>query len=265
MSVSIDGQDGAAQRHKLAEKIQSDHRRHAQKVQIITISIVIAGVLATVGAMLWFRSLPSTDSAQVIAPQSATGDFGFVVTRDGAPVDEDVELAGLTRIDVYEDYLCSTCRVFHERTGAFLAEEVQSGTTALVYHPLAFLKNEAGDDYSVRAANAAACVADVAGPNAYVVMHNLLLTNQPAYDQPGLTDERLTALAAEAGAADVADCVAERTFAPWVEAATQAALRADVHETPTVRVDGTNVVKSDDGVVTIPGEAEIRFAMEALK
>ncbi|MGF3054598.1 DsbA family protein [Microbacterium sp. YY-03] len=259
--MGVDGNHRAEQRRELADKIRSDHQRSTRKLQILTTSIVILGMVAAAGSVLWLRATTASDEAEVTAPQHATDDYGFMFTLDGegeAPTEA-------TRVDVYEDFLCSTCKVFQDRTGAFLTDQAQSGTIALVYHPLAFLKNEAGDDYSLRAANAAACVADVAGPSAYAAMHGLLLVNQPAYDQPGLTDEQLASFATEVGATDVADCIAERTFGPWVEAATQAALRADVHETPTVRVDGMGVVKSDDGVVTIPGEAEIRFAIEALR
>lgn len=255
-----DESNAASQRRELAEQIRGDHRRSSRKLQILTTAIVIVAVIAAAGAVLMFRALSQAPDEAVAAPNNATDDFAFVLTPPDATATTET-----TRVDVYEDFLCSTCRIFHERTGAYLAGQVQSGTITLVYRPLAFLNNEAGDDYSVRAANAAACVADEAGVGGYAAMHALLMTNQPAYDQPGLTDETLTALAGEAGATGAAECIADGTFVPWVEAATQSAIRMDVHETPTVRVDGLGVVKSDDGVVTIPGEAEIQFAIEALR
>ncbi len=42
-----------------------------------------------------------------------------------------------------------------------------------------------------------------------------------------------------------------------------AGLKADVTSTPTVRVGGLNVVRSDNGLESMPGPDEIQFAIEA--
>lgn len=218
--------------------------------------VVVLALTAAVG-LLWAQS---RDGADAVAPQHASENYGFVLTPELAGGEGDGGDAA--ELVLYEDFLCPSCTVLHEDSGAYLAEQVATAAITVEYRPMAFLSNSAGDEYSQRAANAAVCVADDAGVAAYVTMHDLLLEHQPASDGPGLSDAEIADYAAEAGAGDIDDCLAERTFGPWLDDALEASQAAGVSETPTLRVDGMTVVRSRDGEESMPGVEELRAVIE---
>lgn len=257
--------DGAQHRQELADKIRSSHLRSSRKLRVTTVLLVSLGVVGCFSALMWFQLRPTFEASIVKIPANATDDYGFLLTKallSGEELDANAT-SDVVQVKVYEDYLCDSCKIFHDETGGFLVEQVTNGSISLSYHPFAFLLNQSTDEYSQRATNAAVCVADESGVPAYAAMHDLLLKNQPAVGGPGLTDEELVDLAAEVGVEDVASCITEQRFTPWVEEATQAALNADVSGTPTVRVNGLSIVKTDNGRNTMPGAAEIQYAIEA--
>lgn len=257
--------EGVQQRQELADQIRNRHRRSSRKLRVVTLVSVSIGVVACVIALFWVQLRPTVAATIVKTPSHATEDYGFLVTQsvlagENASADPD---PALPVVQLFDDFLCESCRVFHEETGGFLTEEVASGKITLSLHPFSFLHTQSTDEYSQRATNAAVCAANEAGVGAYVAMHELLLQNQPAQRGAGLSDERLIELAVEAGAANATECIEDRTFTPWVEEATRAALDADVTETPTVRIGGLNIVRSDNGRFSMPGEAELKYAIEA--
>ena len=252
--------DGNAQRQALADKIRHDHQRKARRRRSVATVLIVLVVLVALALLGWRQLRAGGEETDIAVPEHANDDYGFTLTPElagseaaGTPVD----------VQIYEDFLCPSCKAFHEESGPFLAEQVANGTVSITYHPFTFLLEASTDEYAQRAANAAVCVADDAGVAAYATMHDLLLQNQPAEGGPGLTDDQLIAFATQAGAGDVTDCVADRTFTPWVERALEEGRAADVTTTPTVRISGMNVVRSDNGAESIPGPEELQFAIEA--
>ncbi|WP_449276913.1 DsbA family protein [Leucobacter sp. GX24907] len=252
--------EGAVDRRELADKIRNDHLHGHGKRRAARIAFVAVFAVACVGALAWFQLRSGGDAE---APEHANSEYGFVLTPElaggDAPEDDPVD------VDLYEDFLCSSCKIFQEQSGDFLAEQVADGVITLTYHPIAFLNSASTDDYARRAANAAACVADQAGVAAYASMHDLLLKHQPEQGGEGLSNVRLIELAKKAGADDIDGCVEDMTFEPWGEEALDAAAAADVSSTPTVRVEGATVVRSTDGEESMPGPDELEFAIEAAR
>jgi hypothetical protein len=65
----------------------------------------------------------------------------------------------VANIVMYVDYLCPFCGQFEATNSESLRTMVESGAATLEVHPIAILTNKsAGTQYSLRAANAAACV-----------------------------------------------------------------------------------------------------------
>lgn len=223
---------------------------------IVAVLVAVAGL----GAAGWYQT-QSDDTSDVAVPENATDDYGFTLTPEIAQGVDDVA-GDPVEVKLFEDFLCPSCKAFHDRSGPFLREQVEDGTISLTYHPFAFLLEASTDEYAQRAANAAACVGDAAGALAYADMHDLLMENQPEEGTDGLSDERLAELAEAAGADDVADCLADRTFTPWVEEALEEGRDADVSTTPTVRIAGADIVKSVDGEESIPGPEELEVAID---
>lgn len=262
--------EGGSDRRELADRIRYEHLHGRGKRRAAGLALGIVAAVVCVGLLAWFQLRSSGALADVAVPEHADEDYGFVLTAELAAERAGDEVPAKSehepvQVAVYEDFLCSSCKIFQEQSGDFLASQVQAGGIELSYRPIAFLDRASSDDYSRRAANAAVCVADRAGVAAYAAMHDLLLQNQPAQGGNGLSDERLGELAAEAGADDAAECIEAMTFEGWIDEALEAAADAEVSSTPTVRVDGTTVVRSTDGEESMPGPDELKYAIEAVR
>ncbi len=225
----------AAARQRIADKRAAEARRREQEQRRrrTVIGGVVAGVLVVVAVIVVVivQTQRTSTSADAAVPSLPVEDgTAFVVGADDAPV----------TVDVYEDFLCPACRQFEESAGDTLTSLVDDGTVQLRYRPMAFLDQASTDDYSTRALNAAAVVGEAAGIDAFVEFHHALFAEQPAEGGPGLSDERLIELAAQAGATgdDVADSITGLRFEDWTREVTDAASRAGVTGTPTVLVDG---------------------------
>ncbi|WP_207454066.1 DsbA family protein [Herbiconiux sp. SYSU D00978] len=172
-------------------------------------------------------------------------------------------------IRVYLDYLCPFCAQFEEANNQQLETFLRSGAATLEIHPIAILNNNSmGSQYSTRAANAAACVANYS-PNSFFDFNQLMFENQPEEGTTGLTDEQLVGITQEAGvesASDIEECITDQTYRSWVLAATQRALDdipdSDVEDgltgTPTVIVNGSKYNGAPDDA-----EAFAQFVLAA--
>ena len=128
------------------------------------------------------------------------------------------------------------------------------------YRPVAILDRLSDDDYSTRAANAAAVVADAAGVEAFHTFSELLFARQPAEGGPGLPDDELITLAAQAGASgdDVASGIRDLRFGTWVARATDQASQDGLTGTPRVLVDGVPLQVPTSEALTAAVEAAQR-------
>lgn len=162
--------------------------------------------------------------------------------------DESGEVANIV---MYIDYLCPFCGQFEATNSESMRTMVESGAATLEVHPIAILTNKsAGTQYSLRAANAAACVAD-SSPDSFFDYNAILFENQPEEGSTGLTNDELKALADEVGVSDgsaIDTCIDDVQFRSWVQDATNRALTEPVPNTdpelpsitgtPTVLVNG---------------------------
>jgi len=191
---------------------------------------VIALMVGVIGWTLVRSGGPTAGvSDSLTAPAGATDSGAVVVGQASAPV----------TVSVYADFMCPWCGRFERANGDALASAVEAGTAKLEIHPMAFLDNlSSGTEYSSRAANAFVSLAND-DPAVAFRFHRLLYANQPAENSTGLTDARLVELAQEAGATQaMTDRFAARTYAGWVERATQQAWDDGVTGTPTVKING---------------------------
>jgi protein-disulfide isomerase len=140
-------------------------------------------------------------------------------------------------VEVYEDFMCPACGRFEEAAGSALREMTADGNVRVVFRPMAFLDGASTTRYSTRASNASACAVDAGRFPAY---HARLFAVQPEEGGPGLSDAQLVALGTDAGISgqEFADCVENLDFLPWTQRATDAASKAGVVQTPTIRVNG---------------------------
>ncbi|MCZ2830501.1 thioredoxin domain-containing protein [Modestobacter sp. VKM Ac-2986] len=222
----------AAARARIAERraaeaaaLAAAQRRRRTMVGGVVAAAVL--VVALVAVVLVQTHRTSTDAAA--SPPNTVDGYAFAVGPADAPV----------TVDVYEDFQCPACAQLEQTSGDTLASLVDVGTVQVRYHGMAFLDQASTTDYSTRALNAAAVVAE-SGTDAYRAFHDLLFADQPAEGTAGLSDDQLVEHAAQAGAvgAGVESGIRDLRYGDWVAAATEQASKDGVSGTPTVLVDG---------------------------
>lgn len=190
------------------------------------------------------ESAAATQRAEEQAAAELTAHAGVVVS--GADIDDDAEEAeSPAAVVVYEDFQCSYCKEVDAGVGDYLEERMEDGDITVEYRIVSFLDSASQNEYSSRAANAALCVFDKAGPGAFYEVREDLFDEQPDEGRAGPDDAALKEYASDAGA-DVGDCITNRTYDETVTTATQNMSRDGVTGTPTVMVDG-EIVELDSG------------------
>lgn len=161
----------------------------------------------------------------------------------------------VANIVTYIDYLCPFCGQFEQTNSESIRAMIEEGAATLEVHPIAILTNKsAGTQFSLRAANAAACVADNS-PESFLDFHDLMFQNQPEEGSEGLSNDEIAELAKQAGVSSfstIEKCIDDKQFHTWVQDATNQALTqpvpnsdlASITGTPTVLVNGKQYVGS---------------------
>src|SRR5690625_591752 len=142
-------------RDLLSAKIRGDYQQQKKRRKILTglVGTVAAGVY--IAALVWLKIAGAPNGTEIAAPKSATAEDGFTLTAedldgvaddadggedandsdDDGAADSDAEEDAPITVAVYEDFLCSSCKVFHETSTEYLQEQVAGGTRTLTTHP----------------------------------------------------------------------------------------------------------------------------------
>lgn len=229
MSNKKKAQQSAPTRSRGSAMVQQQRAREKRRNVMIQGGIVLAAVLAVLlvtVAVLNARSASQPDAV----PAGINGDGVYTIGDDDAPV----------TITVAEDLQCPVCKQFEETSGDKLRELAESGDAKIEYRGVAFLDRASSTEYSSRALNAWACVADQGDEDAWSAFHQAMYAQQPAEGGEGLTDAQLVDIATEAGADEdaVTSCIDDGTYRDWVTYTTGQATDAGIDGTPTVFVDG---------------------------
>ncbi|KQQ86511.1 thioredoxin domain-containing protein [Pseudarthrobacter sp. SL88] len=245
-------------------------------VAAVVAILVVVGLVVTTSIK---QNTPIADQGPVPANGNANGGVTLVAntgvkSTDSATVDmakvpakpdtqpnpvvapgAEAEAGQPVKVVAYIDFICPVCKRFESTYNEALTGLRNEGKISLEYRPLGFLDRQSSTNYSSRAANAAACVADKA-PEKYAEYVDTLFANQPAEGSAGLSDDKLKSLAGDIGA-DINSCVDDKTFRPYVKYSTQLASNIGITGTPTIFVDG----KQWDGSSDL--NAEIQAAIAA--
>ncbi|GAB3616371.1 hypothetical protein GCM10027416_09280 [Okibacterium endophyticum] len=156
---------------------------------------------------------------------------------------------GVPNIRIYLDYLCPLCGEFEQTNREQLAAWAEAGTATVEFHPIAALTGKsAGTQYSLRAANAAACVANYS-PDHFFDFNVRMLDDQPEEGSSGLTDEQIIEITRDADVEKstlITTCINEQKFKPWVQDATERALGEPVPNSSLDRIQRTPTVLVND-------------------
>lgn len=219
----------AAREKAREQRIRQQRRERRNRVVLqASIGVVIVAIVAVVAVIIVNSVRPPGPGPKNMANggislqgAALTAVSTGAAAADATPTPEPTLTSGKVLIQAYEDFGCPICRQFETQYGAQIKALVTSGAAVIQYHPVAILDHSFTDqDYSTRAANAAAAIANYS-PNAYYAFHTILYksTVQPAEGSAGLTDARLIALAKQAGATNMAKietAIKNETFKNWV-------------------------------------------------
>lgn len=239
------------QAREQARELREAARKKERRNRVLLQSGIIVGVLAVVAVIVIVivsSVRPAGPGPRNMASDSLLIEAGGQVHRTpalqpGATPEPNPQPTGdnAIRIQTFVDYMCPYCGQFEATNAEYMQTLVDSGAASLEIFPISFLdRTSLGSQYSTRAANAFACVADEQ-PDSALAFHELLFQNQPQESTEGLSDDQLVGFAKDAGATDasVETCIREQTFKDWVEAATDRAQQVNgVSGTPTVIVNG---------------------------
>ena len=262
----------------LREEQKKRERRNKWLIQggIIVAVVAVAGLVAGLllnnvrpdgpgPANMASNGIVLTGAEGVITPVETPALAADATPKPTVPDDSGT----VANIVTYIDYLCPFCGQFEQTNSESIRAMIEEGAATLEVHPIAILTNKsAGTQYSLRAANAAACVADNS-PESFLDFHDLMFQNQPEEGTEGLSNDEIAELAKQAGVSSfstIEKCIDDKQFHTWVQDATNQALTqpvpnsdlASITGTPTVLVNGKQYV----GSLTDPAEFQ-SFVLQA--
>lgn len=267
-------------REAVREKAQQVHAKQSRarivrRIIIGLVAVVAVGAIGT--AVTW--AVTSSVSAPTLSP-SGLQDDGIVVheitgstvssaeipstpsdepseaSTEETPAPEETSTVSVD-IHIYVDYLSPGAGEFERANASQLSGWITEGAVTVTYHPVSLLTASSnGTKYSLRAAAAAACVADYSPAQFYAFNHELLI-DQPEVDSDGRTDVELANLARAVGvdnAGDVQSCIEDQDYVAWAKDATARALEGPLpgsedlvlSSAPTVVVNGQQYVGALD-------------------
>jgi protein-disulfide isomerase len=242
-----------AAREKARQMRAESQKREKRNRLVLQLSVVLValGVVGGIAGFIWVQAQAEANRPVVgESPENMIFDDGikigvglqaFTQTKTPTPDTE----GPIPNIQIFVDYLCPVCQAFDVPNSAQIRSWVDTGAATVEIHPISFLDRASLNQYSSRAANSVACVANYE-PDAFFDMHTILLERQPSEGQEGWNNATLIDFAREAGATsdDVAACINAKSFDGWVEQTTQRVLSTpqpngvQVTGTPAVFVDG---------------------------
>lgn len=224
--------DAAREKARQQRLRQQRQEKRSKLVLQLSIGVVIIAIVAVVAVVIVNSVRPAGPGPRNMANGGITisgANLTAVRTAgaagDSTPTPEPTTGGGKVLIQAYEDFGCPACQAFEQTYGSQLKELVTSGAAIVQYHPVAILDTHFTDgDYSTRAANAAAAVANWS-PDSYPAFHSLLYETsvQPTEGTAGLTDDRLIALVKQVKPSNVAQisaAIRDEQFKNWVTSRT---------------------------------------------
>jgi protein-disulfide isomerase len=205
---------------------RAQHRR--RWIVLIALGMVVAVIVGGT-ALLASRDTTGQGGASATAPAGADG-YGVVVGETAAP----------QTVVIYEDFQCPVCKAFEDASTKQVAQGIDDGKVRVEYRIVSFLDQASQNEYSSRAANAAAAVLDLTGPDVFKKFHDTLYANQPAENTAGPDNDQLIEWAVQAGAdrGQVTEAINSGQFDQWVVDATDQMSKDGVTGTPTIEIDG---------------------------
>lgn len=243
-----------------ARRLREDQKKKERRYRVFLQGGLIVGTLAIVAIVV--LAITSSIHPAGPGPKNMASD-GILIGAGMKPVTTPAlqpnatpvaskpdETGTVPSIRIYLDYLCQFCGQFEKTNSEQIKQWVKSGAATVEIHPISLLTSKsAGTQYSLRAANAAACVANYSPGNFYA-FNQELFKDQPEEGSAGLDDTQIKKRVKSAGVttdvSKINNCIDDLAFKSWVLDATDRALTGplpnasipSVTGNPTVLVNG---------------------------
>lgn len=216
------------------------------------IAVAIVAVVAIVWAGIATSIQPEGPGPANMASDGILIGEGLVAVKTPAlpanatPIPSKPDESGaVANIRVWVDYICPFCGDFERTNGEQIQKWVESGAATLEVHPIATQTSKsAGTKYSLRAANAAACVANYS-PDDFFAFNSAMFVDQPEENTTALSDDEIKDRVKSAGVSrlsQINSCIDNDEFRQWVTGATDRAVTGPLPNTEVERVKGTPTV-----------------------
>lgn len=220
----------AAREKARQQRVRQQRRERRNRVVLqLSIGVVIVAIVAVVAVIIVNSVKPPGPGPRNMANGGITltgADLKAVPTGAAAAAATPTPhptTSGKVLIQAWEDFGCPDCKQFEDQNAAEIQQLVKSGAAQVQYFPVAILDLHFTDhDYSTRAANAGAAVANWS-PDSYARFHALMYQDQPEEGGPGLTDAKLMSIVRQSGAthlAQIDQAIKAQTYKNWVGART---------------------------------------------
>lgn len=260
-STKSDRREAARQK---ARQLREDQKKKETRNRFFIQGGIVVGALAIIAvvALIIFNSIkPAGPGPANMASDGIVVGQGLKAVRTPALGPNDVPETSSPRspgksvdIRIYHDYLCPYCAKFEQANSEQLKGLINSGAATVEFHPLALLTSRsAGTKYSLRAVNAAACVANFS-PDQFYDFNSALFVDQPAEGSAGRSDGELKTIAAGSGVQEVSSvnsCIDDGTFKDWAQQASARATAGPLPGTSVPKITGTPTILVDG--VQYPG------------
>ena len=248
--------DRREEARETARRMREEAARKAKRRRVIVQSSVIAGViavLAIIGIIVYSGVSASSSVANPANMLSGglqlTSSTNYVSTppiaQGAKPTPTTQKLDGKTaHIQIWLDYQCPYCNEFETTNTPQITKWLDAGTATLEVHPVAILDSPTNNQYSTRAAAAAACVAAY-DPSKFLAMNTALYANQPNESTgSGLPNSKILSIFKGVGidSQQISDCVNKQTYAKFITDRTNEAVNSSQLKNPTQGGFGTPTV-----------------------
>ncbi len=168
------------------------------------------------------------------------------LAADATPIPTTPDESGaIANIRVWVDYLCPYCGQFERTNGEQIEKWLNTGAATLEIHPIATqTAKSSGTKYSLRAANASACVANYS-PDNFFAFNTAMFAEQPEENTTALNNKEIKQRIKDAGVGSLTNvnrCIDDEQFKRWVLDATGRAIDGPLPNTELPKIGGTPTV-----------------------
>lgn len=235
----------SARERLLVERERQKTRDKRRRTLVVAAAVVgVLGLATVVGVIAANTGKDgSAKAGPVVAPSGATGKDALAI-QAGKP-------EAKSSLTVWEDFRCPSCKFFEDNYRDVIHDLEAKGLLKVDYHLVTLIDRRMGGSGSLKAANAAACAQDAGKFTEY---HDLLFQNQPQeIDDAFGKNAKLLELAGKVDGLDTPEfrsCVEDGTHNSWVAKSDTAFTTGGFRGTPTVLLNGKDILSDQANQVT---------------